>query len=54
MRIISLIQRLRVIYKPYLAHLYSQDWPADVLAPLLVHVFDDYARMPRKVLFVGQ
>lgn len=54
MNIISLNQQLRVIYEPYLAHLYSQDWPADVSAPLLMHVFEDYARMPRKVLFVGQ
>lgn len=44
MGIISIIQQLRVIHKPYLAHLYSQDWPADISATLLIHVFDGYAK----------
>ncbi|MCK8495877.1 hypothetical protein M0L20_28685 [Spirosoma sp. RP8] len=54
MNVTALNQQLKTIYEPYLAHLYSQEWPADVSAPLLMHVFEDWARMQRKVLFVGQ
>jgi hypothetical protein len=54
MSVALLNQQLNVIYEPYLAHLYSQLWPEGVSAPLLMQVFEEYVRIPRKVLFVGQ
>ncbi|GAB3742332.1 hypothetical protein [Spirosoma lituiforme] len=50
----SLNQQLQAVYQPYLNTLYNQTWPAGVSAPLLMHVFEDYCRMDKKILFVGQ
>jgi hypothetical protein len=54
MNVATINQQLQAVYEPYLAHLYNQEWPADVSAPLLMHVFEEYAQMQTKVLFVGQ
>ena len=54
MDVATLNNQLQTIYEPYLAHLYSQEWPADVSAPLLMNIFAEYTQMPVKVLFVGQ
>ena len=49
-------QQLRDVYQPYLDHLHEQDWSKypKVSSPLLMHVFDDYVAMLRKVMIVGQ
>ena len=54
MNVASLNRQLQTVYEPYLAHVYSQEWPADVSAPLLMHVFEQYEQMRTKVLFVDQ
>lgn len=49
-------EELQEIYQPFLKHLYAQEWPeaANLSAPLLMHVFDEYMMVPRKIMFVGQ
>ncbi len=50
----NLNQQLRAAYAPFLKTTYQQQWPDKVSAPLLMHVFDEYEQMRKKVLFVGQ
>lgn len=50
----NLNQQLRVAYASFLETTYRQHWPNEVSAPLLMQVFDEYERMSKKVLFVGQ
>ncbi len=50
----SLNAQLAQIYQTYTQSIYSKDWESNVSAPLLMHVYDEYVTMDRKILFVGQ
>jgi hypothetical protein len=56
MDVSSINQQLRGEYQVYLDQTYNQPyWEGKaVSAPLLMHVFEDYAQMEKKILFVGQ
>jgi hypothetical protein len=50
----SLNAQLAQIYQTYTQSIYSKKWEDNVSAPLLMHVYDEYVTMDRKILFVGQ
>ena len=50
----GLNQQLQDVYEAYVGELYGKEWADDVSAPLLMHVFDDYIDMDKKIMFVGQ
>lgn len=50
----SLNAQLAQIYQTYIQSIYSKEWEDNVSAPLLMHVYDEYVTMDRKILFVGQ
>ncbi len=47
-------QQLQQIYEKYTNSLYQKDWDNNVSAPLLMHVFDEYVSMDKRIMFVGQ
>lgn len=47
-------QQLRGKYNEYVDELYTQSWPENVSSPLLMHVFDEYQNMDKKLMIVGQ
>lgn len=47
-------QQLQVKYDAYVDDLYGQTWDEEVSAPLLMHVFDEYLNMDKKIMIVGQ
>lgn len=47
-------QQLKVEYEAYLNELHSQFWPEKVSSPLLMHTFDEYQIMDKKIMVVGQ
>ena len=50
----TLNAQLASIYQTYTDSIYAKDWEDNVSAPLLMHVYDEYVTMDRKILFVGQ
>ena len=50
----SLNAQLAQCYQAYTQSIYAQKWEDNVSAPLLMHVYDEYVTMARKILFVGQ
>ncbi|MET7253135.1 uracil-DNA glycosylase family protein [Dyadobacter fermentans] len=50
----SLNAQLAQCYQTYTQSIYAREWEDNVSAPLLMHVYDEYVTMARKILFVGQ
>ena len=50
----TLNAQLASIYQTYAESIYAKEWEGNVSAPLLMHVYDEYVTMDRKILFVGQ
>ena len=50
----TLNAQLASIYQTYTDSIYAKEWEDNVSAPLLMHVYDEYVTMDRKILFVGQ
>lgn len=50
----TLNAQLASIYQTYNESIYAKEWEDNVSAPLLMHVYDEYVTMSRKILFVGQ
>ncbi|HWV30926.1 MAG TPA: hypothetical protein VN038_14810 [Dyadobacter sp.] len=49
----SLNTQLAQCYLTYTQSIYAKEWEDNVSAPLLMHVYDEYVTMARKILFVG-
>ncbi|MBO0949415.1 hypothetical protein [Fibrella forsythiae] len=51
---VSTNKQLQAVYESYLATLRQSVWDEKMSSPLLMHVFDEYETVSKKIMFVGQ